>query len=505
MVSYDIAELSTNEKKLLLVLKDAPDKRWYTEDVLAKGDFKKLVEVMNAASWLHAKRLIDIKTEIDVRYSLTSEGIEYVNKGLPERRIIDLLKSKGELKITDLYELIPSHEVAYGIGHLKKYGIKVEKSTIKVGDTSLPDIEKGILEIENVLNVILQKKVCADAEIKFEIALHFLKRGILKKHEITRYSFILTDSGKEILQSLKEVPFEITQLTPHLIKSGKWRSVKIRKYDIHTFAPAVQCGRLHPITELVEKIRMIFIGMGFKEIEYDYIQPCFWNMDALYVPQDHPARDMQDTFYMATPSSIKIDNDMFVKKVKAVHEKGRYARSKGWGYKWCLKDAEKAILRTHTTVNTIRYLAEHPEPPVKVFTVGFVFRNEELSYKNIPEFIQIEGILMERNASFGMLIGLLKEFYSKMGFANIKVRPSYFPFTEPSLEVAVEYKNKWLEFGGAGIFRPEVTAPFNIKYPVLAWGLGLERLAMLLHELDDIRKLYYSELDWLRRRKAVCD
>ena len=97
-----------------------------------------------------------------------------------------------------------------------------------------------------------------------------------------------------------------------------------------------------------------------------------------------------------------------------------------------------------------------------------------------------------------MLIGVLKEFYQRMGFEKVQVRPAYFPYTEPSMEVWVEFKGKWMELGGSGIFRPEVTAPFGIKHPVLAWGLGLERLAMMRLDLKDIRQLYISDLGWIR-------
>jgi phenylalanyl-tRNA synthetase alpha chain len=161
------------------------------------------------------------------------------------------------------------------------------------------------------------------------------------------------------------------------------------------------------------------------------------------------------------------------------------------------------MLRTHTTVNTIRYLAAHPDPPVKVFSIGRTFRKEAIDSTHLPEFIQVEGIVMEEGANLGMLVGLLKEFYKRMGMEDIRIRPGYFPYTEPSLEPEVFFKGKWMELGGAGIFRPEVTRPFGVKHPVLAWGLGLERLAMALLNVDDIRKLYVSDIDWLRNAPII--
>ena len=238
--------------------------------------------------------------------------------------------------------------------------------------------------------------------------------------------------------------------------------------------------------------------MGFTEIEGDYVESAFWNMDALFIPQDHPARELQDTLYLDDPKSFLLDDEEAVAAVKAVHETGGDTGSTGWRYDWSREVAQQALLRTHTTVSTIRYLSEHREPPVRVFAVGRVFRREALDATHLPEFTQVEGIIMEEEASFGMLIGVLKEFYRRMGFPDVRVRPAYFPYTEPSMEIEVKFGDRWLELGGSGIFRPEVTAPFGIDTPVLAWGLGLERLAMLRLGLKDIRMLYQSDLEWLK-------
>ena len=243
--------------------------------------------------------------------------------------------------------------------------------------------------------------------------------------------------------------------------------------------------------------------MGFKEIEGNFVESAFWAFDALFQPQDHPARDMQDTFYLARPDKLPLPAEELVLSVKEMHEHGGDIDSDGWGYVWSREEAEKAILRTHTTANTIQYLASHPEPPVKVFSVGRIFRRESMDWKHLPEFQQIEGIVMEEDASFSMLIGILKEFYGRMGFKEIRIRPGYFPYTEPSLEVEVQFGGEWVELGGAGIFRPEVTVPFGVEHPVLAWGLGLERLVMAVEGLEHIRQIYVSDLDWLRNSRVI--
>ncbi len=253
---------------------------------------------------------------------------------------------------------------------------------------------------------------------------------------------------------------------------------------------------------LIERIRSVFLEMGFSELVDDYVQSAGWNMDALFIPQDHPAREMQDTFYLDEPASIDLDEDV-MQLWKNIHEHGGETGSTGWGGSYSTDVSKRALLRTHTTVNTIQYLAEHPKAACRVFSVDRVFRKEAIDRTHLPEFHQIEGIIMEEGANLQMLVTTLKTFYAKMGYPEVRVRPAYFPYTEPSLEIEVKWRGRWLELGGAGIFRPEVTEPLGITSPVLAWGMGLERLAMLVLGLDDIRQLYISDLEWLRQQPIL--
>jgi phenylalanyl-tRNA synthetase alpha chain len=212
---------------------------------------------------------------------------------------------------------------------------------------------------------------------------------------------------------------------------------------------------------------------------------------------------MQDTFYCRKPKKIKLSDAELVKKIASVHKNGGNTGSTGWSYEFSKEEGEKALLRTHTTVNTIRYLYNNRKPPCKVFSIGRVFRKENIDSTHLPEFYQIEGIIHEEGSNFKQLIGILKEFYKRMGFEKVRCRPGYFPYTEPSMEVDVFWNNQWMELGGSGIFRPEVTEPVGIKNPVLAWGLGLERLAMMKFGLKDIRDLYISDLGWLRKKPLI--
>jgi phenylalanyl-tRNA synthetase alpha chain len=209
---------------------------------------------------------------------------------------------------------------------------------------------------------------------------------------------------------------------------------------------------------------------------------------------------MQDTFYVSNPPKTKLPDEVLVKRVRETHEGEGDCGSVGWRYKWSRELSEKTVLRTHTTASTVRALAANPQGPRKVFCVGPVFRRETVDYKHLPVFHQVDGIIIDEKATFANLLGTLEAFYRKMGFTKFQFRPAFFPYTEPSVEVFVwsEKKADWVEMGGAGMFRPEVTEPLGCTSPVLAWGLGLERLAMFTYDLGSIGELYRARLSWLK-------
>lgn len=497
--------LSPQEKRLLLTL-DQLEGRASAEEIFEAGDFSQMVEVMNAASWLQSKHLVEVQETARRVYSLKPKAP--IDRGLPERRALDHLSVLGgRADMGALSEVLDGQEIAIAVGWLRRKGLA---DIIKEDDKKLLAItNKGMeyvtipMEDERVLERLSFDDIC-EGDPDEAIARELVSRQdmVEERLEVSRY-LTLNEAGRRIVSTGIEFKEEMAQLTPELIQSGRWREVSFRKYDIRTFAPSVYPGKKHPLSRMSDEVRRIFIEMGFEEIDEEYIQPAFWNMDALFIPQDHPARDLQDTFYLKNPEEIDLDDDEIVDIIARVHEDGWETGSLGWGYKWDHGMARKALLRTHTTVNTIRYLWKHPDPPVKVFSLSRVFRNESIDATHLPEFVQIEGIIVEEKASLDMLVGVLKEFYRMMGFENVRVRPGYFPYTEPSLEVDVLYNGSWMELGGAGIFRPEVTLPFGVKYPVLAWGLGFERLAMLRWNLKDLRELYISDLDMLRQSSIL--
>jgi phenylalanyl-tRNA synthetase alpha chain len=503
-INKTIKELSQNEIKVLLTLGKLKG-RASPDEILKNGDFSQEVEVMNASSWLQSKQLVTVEDYIKTVYSLGKEGKHFLKNGLPEKRALRLISKKnGKATLKEISSVLDKDEMPVAIGWLKRKSwanIRKEKDTIleitDVGKRALgseTDEEKILKKLDENPNVELDKK---------QIMQLLSRKNVIKEKEIITSTIILTDSGKQIIQKGIEIKDEISQVTSSVIKNREWEIKTIRPYDINAFAPAVYGGKAHPLVDLIGKIRKIFLEMGFEEIQGDYVESCFWNMDALFIPQDHPAREMQDTFYCKKPSKISIKEDGFVEKIAKIHEDGGMTSSNGWGYKFSKDEGERALLRTHTTVNTIRYLYNNPNPPCKVFSIGRVFRKENIDSTHLPEFNQIEGIIYEEDISFKQLIGVLKEFYRRMGFEKIRFRPAYFPYTEPSMEVEVFWNNEWMELGGSGVFRPEVTEPVGITSPVLAWGLGLERLAMLRFGLTDIRDLYISDLGWLRKKPLI--
>jgi len=492
--------LSYNEKRLLLALNEMGTAS--PAELTASGKFTLREEVMGAASWLSSKGLATMDERSIKYYVLIDKNV--IAKGLPERRALAAIAKKGSLSLTELAAMLPNGDDKIAIGWLKRK---------KLADISGEGNEKTIT-LTNLGKEFLNKKMQDEEVLERMSSMGEVNEGdadaavikdlkgrqnMIEERIITHRSISLTPLGKEMIAMGIELKDEVAQLTVELLQSGKWKNAEFRKYDVQTFAPSLPPAKKHPLSRLADEIKNIFVQMGFTEIDEEYVQPAFWNMDVLFTPQDHPARDLQDTFYLSEPSAIKIDDKELVKKVKDIHETGGDTGSTGWGGKWSIEKAEQALLRTHTTINTIKHLSKNPDPPIKVFSLSRIFRNESIDATHLPEFTQIEGIIVDKKGNFDMLVSMIKKFYGMMGFDTIRIRPAYFPYTEPSLEVEVSFNGKWMELGGAGIFRPEVVAPFGVKHPVLAWGFGFERLAMLKWNIKDIRDLYVSDMDLLKK------
>jgi phenylalanyl-tRNA synthetase alpha chain len=448
-------------------------------------------QIRRGTEWLKFKGLIVIEQISTQRVFITSEGMEAAKNGLPERRLVNSLK-EGYVTLAQVLAsgAIKNEEINAAIaGARRNQWIQlIDGKMIPTPFAATQSPEEIFLE--NMKEAIEVSKLTEEEKRALE---QLKKRPNFIEIKEEKESLIsLTDAGRQIIPRLSQENLE-RRLTTELISSGKWKETKFGALDVEASAPIIYPGRRHPLIEIIDEVKEIFIGLGFSEIEGPIIQSGFWNFDALFTPQDHPAREMQDTFYIsAQKQPIPATKDQIL-KVSRVHKQR-------WNRLWDAQEGQRLVLRTHTTPVTVQHLAKVKPEAGRFFSVGKVFRNEKVSYKHLVEFHQVEGVATAPNASLRDLMGLQKEFYSKMGIKRIKFWPTFFPYTEPSLQSMVynERLKKWVELFGMGIFRPEVTMPLGIKTPVLAWGGGLERIAMLRFGLDDVRELYGNKLGWLR-------
>jgi phenylalanyl-tRNA synthetase alpha chain len=456
--------------------------------------------------------LVELR-EIPYRELVLKEGArEVLAGGLPERRVLNALLAAGRpLALTDLPAVtgLTPAEVGGSLRQLAQKGWAIkEGGTLRAGPaaaggaTTKAEDEKAL----EALAARADRKAREEELVSIcdlERALELLKgrRELLEVRTRKVRRVRLSPAGRaRVAGGIREAK-EIGQLTPELIRAGAWREASFKSYDVRLGVAPRHPGKAHPMQRIIADTRRVFLEMGFAEIASPLVESTFWNFDALFQPQDHPAREMQDTFYLERPARVALPADAgLVERVRRTHEDGGETGSLGWGYRWDPERARGTVLRTHTTAATIRAVAEDPKGPRKVFCVGRVFRREAIDYKHLPVFHQVDGIIIDEAATFANLLGTLAAFYHKMGFDRLEFRPGFFPYTEPSVEVFiwVEAKQDWFEMGGAGIFRPEVTEPLGCQVPVLAWGLGLERLAMLRYDILEMRALYQIDLEWLK-------
>ena len=456
-------------------------------------------QARRAIEWLRSKGRVRVEQRTHTSVLLGRNGRIALENGLPEDVLLGALeRSGGELNLSGLANLLgmSSSELNAAVGRLMRDGF------VSISRGRLHMLRRG--PYSPILQSLL-RKIAEAGELPLDSltpeersALDaLLQRPEFIEIRESRDTLVSATEGVSALShtSLEDV---VTQLTPEDLSTGRWRSLRLSKLNVEAAVPVVNPGRRHVITEYIRRVKEIFTSMGFQEISGRILQISFWNFDALYTPQDHPARELQDTFYVDTdpfeepPANVEA-------AVKAVHENGWRTGSTGWGYEWNPEEARRVVLRTHTTALTVRALAATRDlPVVKVFSVGSVFRNEKVDSRHLVEFHQVEGIVKSPDANLRRLMGYISEFYSRLGFSEIKFWPTYFPYTEPSLQVMVKVSGTWLEMGGMGIFRPEVTMPLGVKEPVLAWGLGLERMIMVKMGVRDARELYANRLSWLR-------
>ncbi|MGP3667869.1 MAG: phenylalanine--tRNA ligase subunit alpha [Candidatus Bathyarchaeota archaeon] len=443
-------------------------------------------------------------------YSLTDEGRSCVSEGLLERKIYEVVASLGGIlpveNITKHLDM-PEKLIDAALGWLVKKGwgkILREDKTVRV-DPSIKPVE-GL--DEKLLKRIFEEREIEDKNLsseEFKVVLELKKRGLVREKTASLRYVQLTNEGLNYVEEVKKAEFkpkpEISILTSEIITSGKWREVEFKKYDVTAQPPTIYPGKKHFFLEFIRQLKNILVSLGFEEADGPYVELEFWNFDVLFQPQDHPAREIHDSYQVKNPMYGVLKNENLVKKVKKTHENGWITGSTGWRYEWSFDVARKLVMRSQTTAVSARFLFERKKVPVKMFCVSRVFRPDVLDAKHAMEFYHCEGIVADENLNFKHLLGMLKKIVNALGIEKVKFKPGYFPFTEPSVEVFVYHqKIGWMECAGAGLFRPEVTLPLGVKCPVLAWGIGVDRLAMVRLGVDDIRELHTRRLDYLRAR-----
>jgi phenylalanyl-tRNA synthetase alpha chain len=480
-----------------------------------------------ALGWLLSKRLLYVEQERTSTFiALTDLGRRYAKELIPEQRIVSALTAGTRLLIQDLRERLglDQLEVSTAVGNLKQHGVARigQGGVLELTGQGLPALvqsEQGVAALIGLLAAspapVDESTLAENYKIILEVFLEkkWKTRGIIKRHEKVSKRFSLTPAGRELIQRLPDEAAggEVSQLTPEMLKEGSWKGKRFRKFHIDLKPPRIAAGRVHPYRQFLGDVQAKLVSMGFQEMRGPLVESEFWNMDALFMPQFHPARDIHDVYFTKGLSPANDIDPALLERVALAHERGgpsstRTGRvgssggSSGWRYAFDRARARQPILRSQGTAVSARTLAQGPRVPGKYFSITRCFRYDQVDATHAPDFFQIEGIVLDETITFRTLLGLLKLFAVELARAEqIKFLPAYFPFTEPSVELHVRHPRLgWMELGGAGLFRPEVTSPLGVTVPVIAWGLGLDRMAMVAMGLHDIRDLFATDLEFLR-------
>ncbi|TVR67677.1 MAG: phenylalanine--tRNA ligase subunit alpha [Spirochaetaceae bacterium] len=468
-----------------------------------------------AISWLESKGYLEeSERHTEVFYERTELGARYAAEGTPVERMIQVLRDRGPLLMPELASAagIEKKDVGSAFGQLSRSGILAmdEEKRVTLGNPdAVPD---------SVVRSLLERSAeapLADAELteaeRETIQGQARKRGAstamfrIMERENVRYR--LSESGRELRTALAEAGLtgdEIGLLTPEMLRDGTWRGKIFREYGVNAPTSRLLPGRRNPYSEYLDSVKDKLVSLGFQEFDGPIVETEFWNSDALFMPQFHSARDIHDVYYVKNPTHIREIGEPFLSRVAAAHENGGDTGSRGWGYSFDRDFTRRLILRSQGTVMSAKTLRDAAVPG-KYFGILRCFRYDQVDATHLSDFYQTEGIVLGEDVNLRNLLGLLKMFAEELaGATEVRYVPGYFPFTEPSVEVHIKHPRLgWFELGGSGIFRPEVTRPMGIDVPVLAWGLGIDRMALMHLGLNDLRELFSSDIESVRLRRRA--
>ncbi|XP_068606060.1 phenylalanine--tRNA ligase alpha subunit [Brachionichthys hirsutus] len=418
------------------------------------------------------------------RWELTGEGSEIAEQGSHEARVFSAIPLGG-LEQNEFMKL-SFGKIGFSKAMSNKW-IRVDKAS-----EGGPRIFRTVDGIEDrVRERLLLVRNGNAAQLEEKERNELKKRKLLSEVTVKSY-WIIKGSSFSTTVTKQE-----TELTPEMISTGSWKEKKFKPYNFEALGVAPDCGHLHPLMKVRTQFRQIFLEMGFTEMPTNnFIESSFWNFDALFQPQQHPARDQHDTFFLSDPALARDFPQDYLERVKKVHSEGGFG-SQGYKYDWKIEEAQKNVLRTHTTAVSARMLYKLAQQekftPVKFFSIDRVFRNETLDATHLAEFHQIEGLVADYGLTLGDLMGILHQFFIKLGITKLRFKPAYNPYTEPSMEVFSYHEGlkKWVEVGNSGVFRPEMLLPMGLPedVSVIAWGLSLERPTMIKYGINNIREL----------------
>jgi phenylalanyl-tRNA synthetase alpha chain len=489
--------LSGPERSVLVVLRSSEALPVDEEEVARRANLP-IDRARGSLQRLRSKHLAALDEEHETLRGLTARGEAALNRGLPERRFLAALARHEGSLTPDLAraEGLEDEERSAAIGILRRRGYL---------DAGVPfRLRSGASATEDLLpeEIVLKQVANGEDDLDDAIVAALERRGLVRTEARSIKRWAPTEEGRRLALGDEGADL-LGAITPDLLSSGGWRDREFRAYDVRAPVPFVTGARPHPYLAWLEEFEEILIGLGFDQAEGPLLETEFWNNDALYMPQDHPARSIHDALSVEGVRGHAPPADLLA-RVAAAHTGRalpgeRAPISPGWGEEYDPAIAARPVLRSQTTSVSARFLAARPRPPFRMYSIDRNFRREELDARHAIEFAQCEGIVGAEGITIRHLVGMFRAMSEAIGIRELKIRPSYFPFTEPSIEGYVRHPRLgWIEIFPGGMMRPEVLRPLGVEVPVAAWGVGITRLAFIALGLNDIRELYDVDLDRLR-------
>ncbi|MEZ3116110.1 phenylalanine--tRNA ligase subunit alpha [Halobaculum sp. MBLA0147] len=514
-------------------------------DDLAAELGEKPETVTQAAFELEADGLVSLSETTSETVTLTDEGHTYVADGLPEVRLYRTAHEAGAgddpVQMGQVIGAsgLEGDEVDIALANYARKGYgTVEAGEITADADADPDADAEAAALEELADAASggddeaddetgddtetdgdsATETAADDEadgtrpaeaFDADVLDRLDSRGLVARTERTKRAVTLTDDGVDALMAGVEAAETVDRLTPELLTSGEWEDVEFTEYDVAADAPEVRGGKKHVLRAYADRVKDVLVGMGFQEMDGPHADADFWINDCLFMPQDHPARTHWDRFALDVDPAENLPPEL-VERVESAHRDGVGEDGDGYHSPWSEEFASAVALRGHTTSLSMRYLSGFAgadlEPPERYFSVEKVYRNDTLDATHLLEFFQIEGWVLADELSVRDLMGTFEEFYRQFGITDVQFKPHYNPYTEPSFELFGEHPEtgELIEIGNSGLFRDEVLEPLGVEGDVMAWGLALERLAMLATGAEDIRDLHgtLADLEFLRETEV---